>query len=190
MPTIYAGFDRISHPASNQDTLVTAGLSNCIAVVAHNASANVALMAHINTSGLFTKSTWMLSARTSVGGRPLEAQDTAWQKAWQRAWMRKVKLEFMEHAPAGIGSTFHVGLGALWGSSMATAAMRYALVDAIYDAFYVNPAVIGGTVRYIAATQVMEAQQDSEYKPWLSDGWEKEGVFEFSMIPLTYSLRL
>lgn len=148
MPIVAAGFNRLSAIATLDDTIITAGLANCIAVAAIDRVFGSMRIAHYDTMNCMMGETMPAIPLTNF-----------------RDWFGNDTLEY------------RVGLGALWGNATgATAKMRHSLMMAIVDVFGHEPGLSGGTISLSRANGdfILAAHQNEALMPaaWSTMGTE------------------
>ena len=164
---VLAGFDRVSDVASTQnDTVMTGGLGNCIAVVAYNQVAHEMVIAHYNTLNCF-------------------AQDDAGKLVCSADKL----VEFRDWLNQRVDSDgYVVGLGAVWYDTAPkpgddqyspTDDMRFDLITQIDAVFNCEPAAAGLCIRFrVDAAQgpLMEGSMNNDWIEHEDPNWTTAGV--------------
>ncbi len=153
MAKVPAGYDKLSAIGNlGSDTVITAGLMNCIGIVCINATYKRVAIAHFDTSN---------------AAEPLLERDI--QGATNYFAGVKHWLESKTHA-----EKFVIGVGCIWFDMAGTKSdtMRHALLVSLKNAFNDEPTVWGKCLRY--ADGKLEGSLEES---WVDDlDWAKAGT--------------
>jgi hypothetical protein len=155
---VSAGFDKISEVVSTGNIVYTAGLANCIAIVAYNKAEDRMAIAHYNTLHCFNSETNKFdSARLNKF----------------RDWMKDIVR----------ANAYAIGIGRIWyntapdkkaKSYSSTDNMRFDLIVKIKASFNHEPTVVGSCIAFGFVDGHPRMKGHLE-EPSGIDGWEKNG---------------
>jgi len=153
------GFDAYHH-AGNGGVLVTSGLDNCIAIVAHDAATGTAVMAHFNTGS---------AGSIAVG----------WRMPLSRL-RRVLEARLQQAAGRVVAPTFHVGIGQVWwfvsqGGDPDQRDTLSRLMTDCHAVFGTQPTQFGETVEFNLANGVLTGSITGTTGT-LPDNWRDHGT--------------
>jgi hypothetical protein len=155
---IAVGFGRYAHGGEG-DVLVTAGLANCVALVAYNRESKKAAMAHYDTGTLYDTLD--------------DKFDTARLASFKRT------LDSLVGATDENPAEHFVGMGSVWtrASTETSVGMRQALTSAVWEVFPDVSTIwySEGAVSFNVATGSVTYTSEEEVRDLLPEGWNVAG---------------